>query len=125
VAGTGRRRRSRGRGGLSDARENFAPASCFEHAHFAGLLQTWEKRKLRFAVSRTMAGHRNCLDAIVAARKKETPSCEDCYFRKKMLCALDFEEPCATFRPNRPEGLVPPRQPVLLLRPPRWASESR
>ncbi len=38
-----------------------------------------------------------------------------------MLCALDLEEPCVTFRPSRPEGLVPPRQPVLLLRPPRWA----
>jgi len=42
-----------------------------------------------------------------------------------MLCALDIDEPCVTFRPNRPEGLVPPRQPVLLLRPPRWASEGR
>lgn len=38
-----------------------------------------------------------------------------------MLCALDLDEPCGTFRENRPEGLVPPRQPVLLLRPPRWA----
>ena len=32
-------------------------------------------------------------------------------------------EPCTTFRPNRPEGLVPPRQPVLLMRPPRWATQ--
>jgi hypothetical protein len=40
-----------------------------------------------------------------------------------MLCALDEKEPCATFRPNRPEGLVPPRQPVLLMRPPRWATQ--
>jgi hypothetical protein len=61
----------------------------------------------------------------VAGRKKDAPSCEDCYFRKKMLCALDLEEPCVTFRPSRPEGLVPPRQPVLLLRPPRWAEERR
>ncbi len=38
-----------------------------------------------------------------------------------MLCALDLEEPCGTFRESRPEGLVPPRQPMLLLRPPRWA----
>lgn len=72
-----------------------------------------------------MLGRRNCLDARVAAREKETPKCEDCYFRKKMLCALDLDEPCMTFRPSRPEGLVPPRQPVLLLRPPRWAVESR
>jgi len=38
-----------------------------------------------------------------------------------MLCALDLDEPCGTFRESRPEGLVPPRQPMLLLRPPRWA----
>jgi hypothetical protein len=50
----------------------------------------------------------------------KAPSCEDCYFRKNMLCAL-ADGPCATFRPDRPEGLVPPRQPVLLMRTPRWA----
>jgi hypothetical protein len=65
------------------------------------------------------------LDELVAARKADTPKCEDCYFRKKMLCALDLDEPCVTFRADRPEGLVPPKQPVLLLRPPRWAAESR
>lgn len=57
----------------------------------------------------------------VSARKSKSPSCEDCYFRQKMLCALDLEEPCGSFREARPEGLVPPRQPVLLMRPPRWA----
>ncbi|MCB0870242.1 MAG: hypothetical protein KDB52_05365 [Solirubrobacterales bacterium] len=56
--------------------------------------------------------------------KKKAPSCEDCYFRQKMLCALDLEEPCGTFRESRPEGLVPPRQPMLLLRPPRWADRN-
>ena len=58
-------------------------------------------------------------------RKPKPPTCEDCYFRKNLLCALELDEPCTTFRPNRPEGLVPPRQPVLLMRPPRWASQSR
>jgi len=57
-------------------------------------------------------------------RKAKAPSCDDCYFRKNMLCALQVDEPCATFRENRPEGLVPPRQPVLLMRPPRWAAQS-
>jgi hypothetical protein len=33
-----------------------------------------------------------------------------------MLCALDLDEPCSTFRPNSPDGLIPPRQPSLLLR---------
>ncbi len=57
------------------------------------------------------------------ARKKK-PSCADCYFRKNMLCALPQDEVCTTFRANRPEGLVPPKQPVLLMRPPRWAAQS-
>jgi hypothetical protein len=51
-------------------------------------------------------------------RKKKAPTCDDCFFRCHDLCALDLEEPCSTFRPNRPEGLVPPRQPALLLRDP-------
>ena len=51
----------------------------------------------------------------------KAPSCEDCYFRKNLLCSLELDEPCATFRPDRPEGLMPPRQPVLLMRSPRWA----
>ncbi len=56
-------------------------------------------------------------------RKPKTPTCEDCYFHRKNLCALELNETCATFRPNRPEGLVPPRQPVLLMRAPRWATQ--
>lgn len=57
-------------------------------------------------------------------RKPKPPTCEDCYFHKNLLCALELQEPCATFRPNRPEGLVPPKQPVLLMRAPRWASRA-
>ena len=37
-------------------------------------------------------------------------SCEDCYFRCNLLCALSVDEPCATFRPNHPDGLRPPSQ---------------
>ena len=36
--------------------------------------------------------------------KTETPKCEDCYFRKKMLCALDLDEPCVTFRAEPARG---------------------
>lgn len=61
--------------------------------------------------------------AAVAKGKVDEPTCEQCYFRKKMLCALDLEKPCVSFRANGPEGLSPPRQPVLLMRPPRWASD--
>jgi hypothetical protein len=49
-------------------------------------------------------------------RRKNGRSCEDCFFHRRMLCALALEEPCSTFRPDSPDGLVPPRQPVLLLR---------
>lgn len=45
-------------------------------------------------------------------RAAATPvSCDDCFFRTNMLCALScVGEPCATFRPDNPEGLRPPRQ---------------
>jgi hypothetical protein len=51
-------------------------------------------------------------------QRKKPLTCEDCFFRCRGLCALDLTEPCSTFRPDRPEGLVPPRQPSLLLRDP-------
>jgi hypothetical protein len=37
-------------------------------------------------------------------------SCDDCFFRCNLLCALQEDKPCATFRPNHPEGLRPPQQ---------------
>ena len=43
-------------------------------------------------------------------------SCEDCFFRRRGLCALGLDSPCPTFRPDTPDGLVPPRQPALLMR---------
>ncbi len=51
-------------------------------------------------------------------QRKGRPSCQDCFFHRHMLCALDLDEPCSTFRPNSSDGLVPPRQPALLLRQP-------
>jgi hypothetical protein len=37
-------------------------------------------------------------------------SCEQCFFRCNSLCALDLDRPCATFRPDHPDGLKPPQQ---------------
>ena len=54
-------------------------------------------------------------------RKRTDVSCEQCWFGCRGLCTLDLGEPCATFRPNLPEGLVPPRQPALLVREPALA----
>ena len=44
------------------------------------------------------------------------PSCDDCFFSRHNLCALGLDEPCPTFRPDTPNGLVPPLQPALLMR---------
>jgi len=49
-------------------------------------------------------------------RRKNGRSCEDCFFHRRMLCALDLDAPCSTFRPDADQGLVPPRQPALLVR---------
>jgi hypothetical protein len=53
-----------------------------------------------------------------AARK---PSCEDCYFGRNLLCALPNPTPCATFRPDHPEGLRPPQQLRFVFRNERRA----
>jgi hypothetical protein len=45
-----------------------------------------------------------------ARAKGKQPSCEECYFRCNMLCALSEDSPCSTFRPDHPEGLRPPQQ---------------
>jgi hypothetical protein len=43
-------------------------------------------------------------------------TCDDCFFSRHGLCALGLDSPCPTFRPDTPDGLVPPRQPALLMR---------
>ena len=44
-------------------------------------------------------------------------ACNQCYFHVHDLCALARTEPCATFRPAKREGLVPPPQAQLIERP--------
>lgn len=43
------------------------------------------------------------------ATRARKVTCEECYFRRNMLCALELEEPCATFRPYA-SALKPPPQ---------------
>jgi hypothetical protein len=55
-------------------------------------------------------------------------SCDDCFFRRNLLCALDLDEPCATFRPNEAQ-LQPPQQLRFVFRQERrsraaWAFPS-
>jgi hypothetical protein len=47
-------------------------------------------------------------------------SCEECFFRQNLLCALDLPEPCATFRPNEAQ-LRPPQQLRFVFRQERRA----
>jgi hypothetical protein len=61
--------------------------------------------------------------------KARKVTCESCFFRRNMLCALDQDEPCATYRPDRPEGLCPPDQLRFVFRSQRrtqavWAFPS-
>ena len=46
----------------------------------------------------------------MASGRPPKVSCEQCFFRCNLLCALTLDEPCPTFRPNHPEGLRPPEQ---------------
>jgi hypothetical protein len=64
------------------------------------------------------------------APKRTTPkvSCDQCFFRVNLLCALELSEPCATFRPNEAQ-LRPPQQLRFVFRQERrtraaWAFPS-
>ncbi len=50
-------------------------------------------------------------------------TCDECYFRRNHLCALDLPEPCATFRPDAAR-LGPPQQLHLVFRTERRARAS-
>ncbi len=55
-------------------------------------------------------------------------SCEDCYFHANLLCALELNEPCSTFRPSEAQ-LRPPQQLRFVFRQERrsraaWAFPS-
>jgi hypothetical protein len=63
-----------------------------------------------------------------AQGRKAVVTCDQCYFRRNLLCALDLAEPCATFRPNEAH-LAPPQQLRLVFRQERrsraaWAFPS-
>jgi hypothetical protein len=47
--------------------------------------------------------------------KAKRVTCEDCYFRQNMLCALDLAGPCPTFRAAE-RGLRPERQLSFVFR---------
>jgi hypothetical protein len=51
----------------------------------------------------------------MASQKKKCLKCDDCYFRKNMLCALNLDAPCPTYRPAE-RGLAPERQLSFVFR---------
>ena len=66
---------------------------------------------------------------MTSGRTVGKASCEDCFFRKNLLCAIPSSSPCATFRPAHPEGLRPPSQMRFVFRQERrlqvaWAFPS-
>jgi hypothetical protein len=60
-------------------------------------------------------------DGLVATRKQKQPRCEDCFFHQNMLCALDLDKPCPTFRPAE-RNLAPERQLAFVFRTERVTS---
>ena len=47
--------------------------------------------------------------------KGKRVTCEDCYFKQNMLCALELSAPCVTFR-SAEQGLRPERQLSFVFR---------
>ncbi|MGI8844597.1 MAG: hypothetical protein ACR2HC_00195 [Thermoleophilaceae bacterium] len=52
---------------------------------------------------------------------KKRVTCEQCFFHQNMLCALDLDEPCTTFRPAE-RNLAPERQLSFTFRAERTRS---
>ena len=47
--------------------------------------------------------------------KRKCVTCDDCYFKRNMLCALTLGEPCPTFR-HADKGLRPEQQLAFVFR---------
>jgi hypothetical protein len=55
-------------------------------------------------------------DEVSSTMARAKVSCDECFFRRHGLCALNEDEACATFRPFDPEHLKPPRQMRFVFR---------
>jgi hypothetical protein len=78
--------------------------------------------------NRPMAGRQCVATGTQSKRATRKVSCDECYFRRNLLCALELSEPCATFRPNEAQ-LRPPQQLRFVFRQERrsraaWAFPS-
>jgi hypothetical protein len=78
--------------------------------------------------STRFGGHVQSKQGKPRARRAKVVTCDDCFFRCNLLCALELDEPCATFRPNEAQ-LRPPQQLRFVFRQERrsraaWAFPS-
>ena len=89
--------------------------------------------RLRAPETRTLPPASSTPSPVETAARKRKPrkqkvTCEDCYFRQNLLCALDTDEPCPTFR-SQEQGLTPPQQLSFVFRQERtrsaWVFEQR
>lgn len=83
---------------------------------------------MRESVSRARNGDES--ESMTTGRGAASePSCESCFFQKNLLCAVSGAGPCATYRPDHPDGLRPPSQLRFVFRQERrmqvaWAFPS-
>jgi hypothetical protein len=76
-------------------------------------------------------GHERKGESVSKTQSKRATrkvTCEDCFFHRNLLCALELAEPCATFRPAEAK-LAPPQQLRFVFRQERrsraaWAFPS-
>ena len=83
---------------------------------------------MRQSVSRRSPFRGSRVPASQSKRAARKVTCEDCFFRRNLLCALALDEPCTTFRPAE-AGLRPPQQLRFVFRQERrtkaaWAVPS-
>ncbi len=61
------------------------------------------------------------LDGVMPKKPPKHPTCEDCFFRQNMLCALNLDDACTTYR-AADRGLEPERQLAFVFRTERTFS---
>ena len=129
------------RAGLSQESDSFSAISRYEivFSPICGLGRRGPLRGSRRAALITLGpSNPNAVWGKVTVQKKQSKrpprrqlpkvSCDECYFRRNLLCSLDLLEPCGTFRPNEAQ-LKPPQQMRFVFRQERrsrsaWAFPS-
>ncbi|WP_245602673.1 hypothetical protein [Solirubrobacter soli] len=67
-------------------------------------------------MNKGLSGNVSAVIAPPRGKRAKKVTCEECFFSRNGLCALDLDEACATFRPYHPDGLKPPEQMRFVFR---------